>query len=138
MKDPVEVGKLHEIMQHIEASLGNSKTPRWFRGSGKYPVYRLEPTLLRHKEVVAATKDPLKLEQQLKARFLQTSAPFLSITQQLILIGCFCSSTTVYQHVYWIGLKIHSLHCILLCQAALRKMMRVYGCWIQLSGINLH
>lgn len=80
MKDPVEVGKLHEIMQYIESSLDESKSPRWFRGSGKYPLYRLEPTLLRHKEVLAARKDPLKLEQQLKMRFLQTSAPFLSAT----------------------------------------------------------
>jgi hypothetical protein len=37
MKDPVEVGKLHEIMRFIEASLEDSKSPRWFRGSGKYP-----------------------------------------------------------------------------------------------------
>ncbi len=72
------VNKLHEIMQLIEDSLEGAKTPRWFRGSGKHPTYKLEPTLFRHKEVVAATKDPLKLEQQLKMRFLQTSAPFLS------------------------------------------------------------
>lgn len=75
----IQVQKLHEIMEHIEVSLGEAKSPRWFRGSGNHPKYRLEPTLLRHKDVVAATKDPLKLEQQLKARFLQTSAPFLSV-----------------------------------------------------------
>jgi hypothetical protein len=75
----LNVMKLHEIMRLIEVSLEDSKTPRWFRGSGKHPTYKLEPTLLRHKDVVATTLDPLKLEQQIKMRFLQTSAPFLPV-----------------------------------------------------------
>ena len=72
------VSKLSEVIALVENSIDVSKGPRWFRGVGEYPLHRLEPTLLRHKDVKTGHIDPLTLEQRLKTRFLQTSPPFLS------------------------------------------------------------
>lgn len=73
-----DIKKLQEMMEQVESSIDSSKGPRWFRGCGKYPEHQLEPSLLRHPEVKSSKQDPVQLEQRLKARFLQTSAPFLS------------------------------------------------------------
>lgn len=78
MPKVTDVATLHAVIEMVELSLERSKGPRWFRGVGNYPVHLLEPTLLRHKEVKSAQLDPLTLEQRLKARFLQTSPPFLT------------------------------------------------------------
>lgn len=80
MIEPREIGNLHQLMEAIESSIEQRQGPRWFRGSGNYPTYKLEPTLLRHEQVKNGIQDPLILEQQLKSRFLLTSAPFLSTT----------------------------------------------------------
>lgn len=73
-----KVESLTDLMREIESSIDEKKSPRWFRGSGKHPEFKLEPTLLRHAEVRSKDMDPLVLEQRLKSRFLQTSAPFLA------------------------------------------------------------
>ncbi|MFM0317787.1 FRG domain-containing protein [Paraburkholderia nemoris] len=80
MVKTINVEKLIDFMGPLEESLDAQKGIRWFRGCGKHPDHRLEPTLLRHKDVKAKTMDPLQLEYRLRMRFLQTSAPFLSST----------------------------------------------------------
>lgn len=77
------VFKLSEVIALVENSIDVSKGPRWFRGVGEYPSHRLEPTLLRHKDVKTGHIDPLTLEQRLKTRFQQTSPPFLSNIPQV-------------------------------------------------------
>ena len=78
MTKVVDISTLRELMQHVEGSLDATPGSRWFRGCGSYPSHQLEPTLLRHPEVKAKTVDPLALEQRLRSRFSQTSAPFLA------------------------------------------------------------
>lgn len=80
MPEVVEVNSLHLLLERVEASLGESRGPRWFRGCGSYPAFKLEPSLLRHPDVKDNGADPLMLEQRMRARFLQTSAPFLAAT----------------------------------------------------------
>ncbi len=82
MPSVTDISTLREVMELVEKSLDKTKGPRWFRGCGKHPDHVLEPTLLRHKEVKAAAHDPLLLESRLKARFQQTSPPFLASTPQ--------------------------------------------------------
>lgn len=76
----VEIESLTNLMSSVEAWLAHSPGPRWFRGSGNHPAYELVPSLMRHAEVVADPSNALTYEMRLKARFLQTSAPFLKST----------------------------------------------------------
>lgn len=78
MSKVVNVTTLRGVMEQVENSLDATPGSRWFRGCGIYPDHLLEPTLLRHVDVKAKTLDPVILEQRLKSRFLQTSAPFLN------------------------------------------------------------
>ncbi|HBP0923506.1 TPA: FRG domain-containing protein [Pseudomonas aeruginosa] len=80
MTQIINVTKLHQLISDIEASLEERDGPRWFRGCGNFPNHRLEPTLLRHPKIRSGETTPLIVEQNLKNRFRQTSAPFLSNT----------------------------------------------------------
>jgi hypothetical protein len=71
-----DISNLHELLQHIEASLIASDGPRWFRGAGDVE-HKLLPSLMRHPDVIAGKVDPRDLENRLNARFAQTSPPFL-------------------------------------------------------------
>lgn len=73
----IEIQSLADVMSNVENWLAASPGPKWFRGSGNHPDYKLLPTLFRHSGVVGDPSQILPLEARLKSRFLQTSAPFL-------------------------------------------------------------
>lgn len=76
------VKRLSELLEYIELSIDGAPGPRWFRGEGNYDEYKLRPSLLRHREVVNGSLNPMDLEDRLRAKFEQTSPPFLQSQPQ--------------------------------------------------------
>lgn len=70
-----EIKTLEAYTKLIQGRVRDAGNILWYRGSGDYDAYKLEPSLFRHskKDII----ELLKLEKQLMTRFQQRGYPFI-------------------------------------------------------------